>query len=151
MFFNCESLLAQAPYEKHLDLTIDSGAAEHVIGPRTLPQVPVQASEGSKKGVCYVTANGMKMANQGEQVVSATTGSGQSCRFKLQVTNVHRPLMSVSRICDTGHRVVFEAKGGYIQSVTTGEKVQFRRDNNVYRLGVSVAGVGFPRQGCSNL
>ena len=52
------------------------------------------------------------MVNQGEQVVSWTTGSGQRCRFKLQVTDVYRPLMSVSRICDAGHRVVFEANGG---------------------------------------
>ena len=62
------------------------------------------------------------MVNQGEQVVSSTTGSGQRCRFKLQVTDVHRPLMSVSRICDAGHRVVFEANSGYIQSVATGER-----------------------------
>ena len=94
---------------KHLELTIDSGAAEHVIGPKILLHVPVQTSEGSKKGVHYVAANGTKIVNQGEQVVSATTGSGQRCRFKLQVTDVHRPLMSQSRICDAGHRVVFEA------------------------------------------
>ena len=123
---------------KHLDLTIDSGAGEDVIGPKIVPQVPVQTSVGSKKGVHDVAANGTKMVNQGEQVVSATTGSGQRCRFKLQVTDVHRPLMSVSRLCDAGHRVVFEANSGYIQSVATGEKVQFRRDNNVYRLGVSL-------------
>ena len=69
--------------------------------------------------------------------MSATPGSGQRCRFKLQVTDVHRPLMSVSRVCDAGHRVVFEADCGYIQSVASVEKVQFRRDNNVYRLEVS--------------
>ena len=136
---------------KHLDLTIDSGAAEHVIGPKIVPHVPVQTSEGSKKGVHYVAANGTKMVNQGEQVVSATTGSGQRCRFKLQVTDVHRPLMSVSRLCDAGHRVVFEANSGYIQSVATGEKVQFRRDNNVYRLGVSVPTGDFPWQGQQHL
>ena len=44
---------------KHLDLT-NSGAAEHVIGPEILPHVPVQTSEGSKKGVHYVAVNGTK-------------------------------------------------------------------------------------------
>lgn len=136
---------------QQLDLTIDSGAAEHVIGPDTLPHIPTQPSEGSKNGVHYVTANGTKMANQGEQVISAKTCSGQACRFKLQVTNVRRPLMSVGRICDAGHRVVFGANGGYIQSVATGERVPFRRDNNVYRLGVTVPGVGFHRQGQQDL
>ena len=45
---------------KHLDLTIDSGAAEHVSGPKILPHVPVQTSEGSKKGVHYVRPIGQK-------------------------------------------------------------------------------------------
>ena len=67
-----------------MDLTIDSSAAEHVIGPKTLSHVLVRTSESSKMGVLYVAANVSKTVNQGEQVVSATTGSGQRCRFKLQ-------------------------------------------------------------------
>ena len=50
---------------KHLDLTIDSGAAEHVIGPK-ISSVPVQTSEGSKMGVHYLAANGTNIVNQGE-------------------------------------------------------------------------------------
>ena len=34
---------------KHLDLTINFGAAEHVIGTKILPHVPVQTSEGGKR------------------------------------------------------------------------------------------------------
>ena len=67
--------------------------------------------------------------------------------FKAQVTDVHHPFMSVSHMCDKGNRVVFESQGGYIQSLTTGEKIHVRRDHNVYRLKVGVAESGFGRQG----
>ena len=67
--------------------------------------------------------------------------------FKAQVTDVHRPLMSVSRICDRGNRVVFDSQGGYIELLTTGEKIHVRRDHNVYRLQVEVPEPGFAGQG----
>ena len=92
-------------------------------------------------------ANGQKTTNRGEQQVMAVTHEGQEITFKAQVTDVHRPLMSVSRICDKGNRVVFESQGGFIESLTTGEKIHVRRDHNVYRLQVEVPEPGFLRQG----
>ena len=55
--------------------------------------------------------------------------------------------MSVSRICDRGNRVVFDSKGGYIESLTTGEKIHVHRDHNAYRLSVQVSDPGFAWQG----
>ena len=120
---------------KRVELTIDSGAAEHVVGPRDLPHIPIGAS---RRHVQYTMANGQRTCNKGEQHVMAVTSDGHEITFKAQVTDVHRPLMSVSRICDKGNRVVFESHGGYIESLTTGEKLQVRRDHNVYRLQVDV-------------
>ena len=137
----------ETDWVKHVDLTIDSGAAEHVVGPKDMPHVPVTHSRA--KDVEYIMANGKRIANSGEQHVSATTPSGHTCNFTAQVTAVHKPLMSVSRICDGGNRVVFEAAGGYIESLTNGTKIDIRRENNVYRLRVGVSGEGFPRQGNS--
>ena len=72
---------------------------------------------------------------------------GPEITFKAQVADVHRHLISVSRICDRGNRVVFNSQGGYIESLTTGEKIHVRRENNVYRLQVEVPERGFARQG----
>ena len=129
---------------KRVELTIDSGAAEHVVGPTDLPHIPTSAS---RKHVQYTMANGQRTSNKCEKHVKAVTHDGHEISFKAQVTDVHRPLMSVSRICDKGHRVVFESHGGYIESLTTGEKINVRRDHNVYRLQVDVPGSGFTRQG----
>ena len=92
-------------------MTMNSEAAEH----------SVSASEGGKKSAHKVAANGTNMANQ---VVSATRRSGQWCRSKLQVTDVHRLLISVSCNCDASQRVIVEANSGYSQSVPTCEEVQ---------------------------
>ena len=69
---------------------------------------------------------------------------------------------SVSRTCDKGNRVVFEADHGYIEHLATGEKHYFPRRNNVYVMttwvekpaGTNVQGAprgaehsGFSRQG----
>ena len=137
---------AMGAHAKWVELTIDSGAAEHVVGPKDLPHIPVGPS---RKHIQYTMANGHKTSNRGEQHVMAVTEDGHEIAFKAQVTDVHRPLMSVSRICDKGNRVVFESHGGYIESLTTGEKIQVRRDRNVYRLQVNVPESGFTRQGVS--
>ena len=133
--------------EPRVELTIDSGAAEHVVGPGQLPHVKVRPSPAGADGVTYVMANGSRTANQGEQHIKAITDVGHTCTFRAQVTNVKRPLMSVSRICDGGNRVVFESGGGYIQNKTSGVKIPFKRDRNVYRLSVTVPRTGFARQG----
>ena len=132
---------------KRLNLTLDSGAAEHVVGPSDLPHIQVRPSDVH---ATYVMANGSKASNRGEQSVIARTADGHAINFRTQVTDVHRPLMSVSRICDGGHRVVFESGGGYIESLESGERIHIRRDQNVYRLRVDIPGDccdGFPRQG----
>ena len=138
--------------EHIVELTIDSGAAENVMGMDVVPEVPLKSSAGSRAGVEYLAANGTRMPNRGEKAVPIVTSEGQRCMLNMQVTDVRRPLMSVSRICDAGHRVVFEADGGYIEQVDTAERTRFQRVANVYRLQVALdpemkRQQGFRRQG----
>ena len=64
------------------------------------------------------------------------------------MTDVRKPLMSVARICDTGHRVTFTKSGGTIVNEASGEKTEFERMDNVYRLRVNLDSEepGFTRQ-----
>ena len=89
------------------------------------------------------------MANKGEKDVKVITEEGHKCMLKMQVTDVKKPLMSVSRICDAGHRVVFEANGGSIEHKGTGQITKFDRVDNVYRLKVGMGDKSpvFSRQG----
>ena len=91
------------------------------------------------------------MPNRGEKEVRVVTDEGHRRMIRMQVTDVKRPLMSVARICDAGHRVVFTKAGGHIEHEDTGEKTHFKRIDNVFRLKVAMtdhggAG-GLPRPG----
>ena len=56
----------------------------------------------------------------------------------MQVTDVRKSLMSVSKVCDEGHRVVFEAHAGHIEHIARGQRTSFYRCNGVYVLDVAV-------------
>ena len=130
-----------------LTITIDSGASGNVISEEFAPQVKVRASQGSREGVRNVTATGGTMSNRGEKHIHVLTTEGHKCMLNMQVTDVKKPLMSVARICDAGHEVVFQSGGGYVKHTGSGQITKFNRVDNVYRLKVSVGQPGFSGQG----
>jgi len=113
-------------------ITIDSGASENVISENMAPQFEVKPSQGSRDGVRYGAANGETMANKGEKDGKVSTGEGHKCLLKMQAADVKKPFMSVGRICDAGHRLVFPSSGGTIEHDVTGQTTKFNRVDNVY-------------------
>ena len=68
--------------------------------------------------------------------------------MRMQVTDVRKSLMSVGRVCDEGHRVVFESDDGYIEHLESGQRTHFARRGGVYILDVEVEPVEvFSRRG----
>ena len=51
--------------------------------------------------------------------------------MKYAVADIAVPLDSVSQICDTGAKVVFEQDGGYIES-KSGKRIMFERVGDTY-------------------
>ena len=130
-----------------MEITIDSGAAENVMPERVAPNVPVQYSEEQAAGVVYTAANGDVMPNRGKKLVPFTTSEGQRRMANMQVTDVNRVLMSVAKVCDAGHSVLFTKTGGVIKNLQSGEETKFRREKNVYRMTVKLNDADFQRQG----
>ena len=60
------------------------------------------------------------------------------CNLRMQVTHVRKPLMSVSRVCDQGHEVIFRRDGGVIRHITTGQETSFVRRDGVYRMSLKM-------------
>ena len=56
----------------------------------------------------------------------------------MQITDINKSLMSVSRICDTGHRVIFDSQGGCIEHIETGQQTKFEREGGVYVLRAAI-------------
>jgi hypothetical protein len=131
-----------------LEAVVDSGAAESVAPSSMAPWLPTVPSEGSRRGQCYLSASGAKLENKGEKRFDMVTAEGNWAEATFQVAEVTRPLCSVTKICDRGNRVVFEAEGGYIENYATGVKTRFSRQNNVYVMEMFVEEpAGFARQG----
>ena len=74
--------------------------------------LPLQESVGSRRGQEYHTASGATLVNQGQRCIKAMTDDGVAVQMTYQVTDVTKPLNSVSKICDQGNSVTFNSVGG---------------------------------------
>lgn len=137
-------------------ITIDSGAAESVMPKNMLENEPVVEGQAKRNGVKYVAANGARMENQGEKKVRfKKPGSDTMNSITFQVTDVGKPLASVSRILDKGNTVVFSrgGSGSYIRNDKTGEKTPIKEEKGTFVIEVDYyqpedfKAKGFARQG----
>ena len=139
-------------YEDHDEYTklsgiMDSGAIKHVTNRKTMPQVPVRPSAGSKRGQCFISATGDRAPNEGEQEVHGYTEGGDAAMMTIQVTDVQKTLFSVSEITDRGNRVIFGKGGGVIHNVASNKLTPFPRVNGAYILDLWIPkGRPFGRQ-----
>ena len=65
------------------------------------------------------------------------TENWENFSLTMQLADVKKPLMSVSKICDAGsgeHLVVFSARGGYIWRADKGVYTEFPREGGVYPM-----------------
>ena len=128
--------------EEYIEVTVDSGAADNVGNEEHAKICRVIPSEGSKDGVRYVSASGAILDNKGEKHVQIQTSGGHKRTMNMQIADVHRVLLSVSKICDAGNQVVFTRTGGKIINDETGEVDYFTRKDGVYRMKLKVIGDG---------
>ena len=138
-------------------VTIDSGAAESVMPRGMLDGERLVEGEAKRLGIKYVAANGAKMENYGEKRVRfRKDGLDGISNVLFQVTDVGKPLASVTRILDKGNSVVFSRKpgGSYIVNNNTGRKIQLAEEKGTFvmeveylepELGTNTQ--GFTRQG----
>lgn len=122
---------------------IDSGACASVMPTDWCDHLPIQLTRGSEFGEFFRAANGVKIPNEGERLVSMMTREGHMRDMKFIVCPVTKALGSVSQMCKTGHRVVFnppwEQYGSYIEHLGTGEKLWLEDHNGLYVLNAKVA------------
>ena len=63
--------------------------------------------------------------------------------IRFNVASVQRPLAAASKVVEKGGRVVMEPGGGFIESIASGERIQFRIDRGVCVFDVKL-GDGSP-------
>ena len=116
-----------------IELTVDSGAAETIcpascaLGVKTSPGVKMS------QGVRYTCAGGRKIPNLGEKkCIMMTSEASTERKLALQVADVNRALLSVSKAVDGGNRVISDKDWSYIEDRTTGERTTLVRKGGLY-------------------
>ncbi len=127
--------LEDAEFEEMVvTVTADSGAGNHIISKLDIGTYDkrVEPSPASRAGKGFVAANDHRIPNEG-QVSLRLQGEGpvdEVVNSVFQVAEVNRPLMSIGRICDQGHRVMFDSDRAEVICKRTGKVVMvFKRKN----------------------
>ena len=76
-------------------------------------------------------------------------GSNAVNFITFQVTDVSKPLASVSRILDKGNAVIFSRSGSYILNEVSGEKIPIVEEKGTFGINVEFLELDFVRQGCT--
>ena len=92
-------------------------------------------SSQSREGVEYEVANGHSIPNLGERRCLLMTPGSQVCKkIAFQVADVHKALMSVSRVADMGYNCHLGATGGCLEDLQSGERIPLTRRDDLYYL-----------------
>ena len=123
------------PDWEEVDFAVDSGASETVVSEDMVTSVVTKPGAASRRGVAYEVANGEVIPNMGEKEIRCLTHEeGVKNIICAQVCDVSKPLLSVHRLVQAGHTVVFGPGGSYIQDGSTGQAMWLRESGGMYNL-----------------
>ena len=83
-------------------------------------------------GLHYVAANNARVPNQGQSKLKFMSSEGIVASILFQIAAINKPLVSVSKLIDEGHDVVFKLSGSYILHKESGKKIMLKRERGVF-------------------
>ena len=125
---------------EQLLMAVDSGATGTVVSENNATTIPTMAT---KSGIKYALANGETIENEGEKQMVINSEEGVEKLMTVQVTDVAKPLMSVSRLVNNGKTVVFEKGNSFIYDQANGETMYMEERKGLFMLKLYVKPSGF--------
>jgi hypothetical protein len=142
------SLCAVGPEEEwyEVELTADTGACDTVIPKLMCPGIPITPSMQSLRGMEYEVATGESIPNLGEKRCEMwTEGATSPKSIAMQVADVHKALLSLSRCADMGFESRFGSAFGCLIDTVSGEITPLQRRGNLYILRAWIRAAPFGR------
>ena len=100
-----------------------------------LSSIRTESTEASRAGEEYEVANGHAILNEGQKpCIMMTPGSQVAQEITFQVADVHKALLSISRVADLGFDCVLGKTGGKLVDTVTGECIPLQTRENLYVL-----------------
>ena len=125
---------------KCLSVAVDSGACDNVIDPSELPAYEgmVKETQASLMHDDFVAANGETIPNYGELKIPIITREKTLRSICFQAAGVSKGLLSVEKMNESGHFVVFDGDDSYIANKKTGEINRLRREDGNFMMDIWV-------------
>ena len=83
----------------------------------------MRPSPSSEQGATYRAASGETVRDEGARTLEVTGEDGKARRITCSVTGVRKMLLAVSRLVETGRRIVFARNGSHVVYEKTGKKI----------------------------
>ena len=121
-----------------LSVAVDSGACDNVIDPKDvgLYEEYVKDTEASRNQENFLAANGEEIPNYGEVKVPIITRERTLRGITFQAAGVAKGLLSVEKMNESGHVVIFDGDDSYVVNKWTGEMNQLRRQDGNFMLDI---------------
>ena len=118
-----------------VEITADTGACDSVMPKEMAKHIPIQPSVQSIQSMMYEIADGTEIPNLGERrCLMWTEGASESRKINLQVADVHKALLSLSRCADMGFESRFGRVAGALIDSENGDVIPLQRKGNLYVL-----------------
>jgi hypothetical protein len=122
--------------EVDVEVTLDSGACDHVMDAEDAPGYLVSESPGSRRGQRFTVGNGQSVPNEGQLSLNLQAhddaGRAVPVRSTFQVAEITRPLMSVAKVCENGNSCVFTKDGAQVLDKDGKPICKFEKKNGLY-------------------
>ena len=130
-----------------VELCADTGACDTVIPRKMCQGIAITPSLQSMQCMEYEVADGNTIPNLGERrCVMWTDGATDPRHINLQVADVHKALLSMSRCADMGFESRFGRVAGALIDEESGEVIPLQRKGNLYVLKCWLRAAPFGRQ-----
>jgi hypothetical protein len=130
-----------------LEMTADTGACDTVMPRKMAEHIVIQPSLQSLRSMEYEVADGRGIPNLGERrCIMWTENANEPRKINLQVADVHKALLSLSRCADMGFESRFGRRAGALIDEETGDVIPLQRKGNLYVLKCWIKAAPFHRQ-----
>ena len=147
----CPVYVSEEAWEDmEFEVALDSGSVVHVCSLDDCRGYRLQESPGSRRGQEFLMGDGGTIPNLGQSRLNLTdTAVDRDLESVFQIAAVTRPLMSVGKICDEGHTVLFSEKDAVVHGKDGSTLAKFTRNaNGLYMAKLTLRKPsGFGRQG----
>ena len=119
----------EAWQDMEFEVALDSGSVVHVCSLEDCKGYKLGESPGSRRGQEFSMGDGGTIPNLGQATLNLTdAGADRDLQSTFQIAAVTRPLMSVGKICDTGHTVTFSDVMAVVHAKDGSELARFHRE-----------------------